>query len=80
MTRVWKNGDRHVEHRFDISNCDAVFPAFVAVAKGFEQYSEAIFQNLSELQVLDRYERRISSRRDRAIRQIAKYSERKDTP
>jgi hypothetical protein len=33
---------------------------------------EAMLQNLSELQALDRYERRMSSRRDRAIRQIAK--------
>jgi hypothetical protein len=34
--------------------------------------SEAMLQNLSELQALDRYERRMTSRLDRAIRQIAK--------
>ncbi len=37
-----------------------------------DQKSDAIFQTLAELHVLERYERRISSRRDRAIRLIGK--------
>ena len=54
------------------SGDQATSPAAAIPTKGFAQYSEAILQNLSELRALERYERRISSRRDRAIRQIVK--------
>ena len=41
-------------------------------AQDLEQESLAILRNLPELRVIERYERRISSRRDRAIRQVNK--------
>jgi hypothetical protein len=47
------------------------------VLQTFEQSSASIASVLSELRTLDRYEQRYSSQRDRAIRRISSFGEKK---
>jgi hypothetical protein len=55
-----------------VSGNQASSPTAAISAQDLKQESRAVLQNLPELRVLERSERRISSRRDSAIRHIAK--------